>query len=401
MHDPAPIRRKYLSIQGALNERGRRLWAAAEAKALGWGGKVAVALATGLSSSTVGRGMKELAAGDTAKSSRVRKPGGGRKLTRDICPGLPAELEKLVESTSRGDPEKPLRWTSKSTRNLADELKPLGYKISHAQVGKELKKLDYSLQGTAKMKEGGSSPDRNAQFQRINAHVAAQLSAGEPVISVDTKKKELVGNFKNGGQEWMPKGMPFEVNVYDFPTLADGKAVPYGAYDLGRNEGWVSVGVSHDTASFASSSIRSWWKHMGSVAYPNAKSLTITADCGGSNGRRVRLWKWELQRFADETGLTVHVLHYPPGTSKWNKIEHRMFSFISKNWRGQPLTTFATVVNLIGGTKTKTGLKIRCELDMNAYPKKVKVSDDQMKTINMIRAEFRGDWNYTISPHAK
>jgi hypothetical protein len=310
-------------------------------------------------------------------------------------------MERLVEPATRGDPESPLRWTCKSTRRLARELTAQGHPVSHARVGELLKEQGYSLQANQKTREGARHPDRNAQFEHINAGVGKQLSAGEPAISVDTKKKELIGDFKNFGREWHPAGQPEHVRVHDFIDRRKGKAIPYGVYDLGRNAGWVSVGVDHDTATFAVNTIRCWWRGMGRHAYPKARSLLITADSGGSNGSRLRLWKWELQRLADDTGLTIRVSHLPPGTSKWNKIEHRLFSFISQNWRGKPLLTHATVVNLIGSTTTTKGLKVRCVLDNNSYPAKISVSKQQMAAIQLQPDEFHGDWNYAIKPHTR
>lgn len=313
-------------------------------------------------------------------------------------PGLVAALKNLIEPVTRGDPESPLLWTCKSTRRLSAELKAQGHPISHTAVADLLWGQGYSLQGNRKTKEGTSHPDRNAQFEHINRQVRRQLSAGEPAISVDTKKKELVGDFKNAGREWRPQGRPEEVRVHDFLDKKKGKTIPYGVYDLARDVGWVSVGVNHDTAAFAVQTIRYWWRQLGRKAYPRARSLLITADSGGSNGARVRLWKWGLQKLATETGLTISVSHLPPGTSKWNKIEHRLFSFISQNWRGKPLLTHATIVNLIGATTTSTGLRVRCMLDHRKYPKKVVISDNQMAAINLVPHRFHGDWNYTIKP---
>jgi hypothetical protein len=310
-------------------------------------------------------------------------------------------LERLVEPVSRGDPESPLRWTLKSTRILARELSREGYSVSHVLVADLLHEMEYSLQGNRKTMEGASHPDRNAQFEYINAEVSRRLVRGSPVISVDTKKKELVGRFKNGGRQWRPRGNPERVNVHDFLDPKKGKAIPYGVYELGRNVGWVSVGVDHETAQFAVATIRRWWRELGRRAYPRTKSLLITADSGGCNGTRLRLWKWELQRFAIASGLAISVCHLPPGTSKWNKIEHRLFSFISQNWRGQPLLTQAAIVKLIANTRTSTGLKVRCVLDTRVYPPKTIVTDKQMEQINIRRADFHGDWNYTIQPHVK
>ncbi len=392
------IREKYLALRGALDERARRLWAATEARAAGRGGFTAVLQATGMSSRTLARGMRELDSGERLPPTRVRRPGGGRKAAKILDPSLVVALEELVEPVTRGDPESPLRWTCKSLRRLSEELRAQGYQASHTLVGQLLHEAGYSLQANRKTREGTNHPDRNAQFEHLNRRVRRQLKRGGPAISVDTKKKELVGDFKNGGQEWRPKGKPEEVRVHDFLDREKGKAIPYGVYDLGANQGWVSVGVDHDTASFAINTIRRWWRNMGRRTYPQADSLLITADSGGSNGVRLRLWKWELQRFADDTGLTVHVCHLPPGTSKWNKIEHRMFSFISKNWRGKPLLTHATIVNLISATRTQKGLIVRCVLDRKKYPKKIKVTDEQMQTLRLTPDRFHGDWNYTIRP---
>jgi len=386
-------------LEHSLTERSRRLWAAAEAQALGYGGVAVVAEATGISRSTIVRGMKESRAGRGVGEGRVRRRGGGRKSATTKDPLLGVVLESLVDPVSRGDPESPPRWTCKSTRLLARELEVQGHGASDWLVRQLLYELGYSLQGNLKTKEGARHPDRDGQFRHINAGVARQLRRGEPAISVDTKKKELVGAYKNGGREWRPQGTPHRVRVHDFIDPTQGKAIPYGVYDLALNKGWVSVGMDHDTAAFAVNTIRRWWRGMGSKAYPRAKSLLVVADSGGSNGSRIRLWKWELQRLADTTHLTIHVSHLPPGTSKWNKIEHRLFSFISQNWRGQPLWTHATIVKLIANTRTSTGLKVRCILDTGRYPKEVKVSDDQMASIRLKPNSYHGDWNYTILPH--
>ncbi len=337
--------------------------------------------------------------GGEAGPGRIRRPGGGRKSATAIDPSLSAALERLVEPVSRGDPESPLRWSIKSTRLLAKELVADGHQASDWLVRRLLYDLGYSLQANRKTKEGARHPDRDAQFRHINTRVVRQLRLRHPAISVDTKKKELVGDFKNGGREWRPRGKPQQVRVHDFIDPKKGKAIPYGVYDLALNRGWVSVGIDHDTAAFAVQTIQRWWKELGAKAYPRATSLLIVADSGGSNGSRVRLWKWELQRLADTTRLTVHVSHLPPGTSKWNKIEHRLFSFITQNWRGQPLLTHATIVKLIARTRTSTGLKVRCLLDRRRYPKEVKVTDAQMATIRLKPDSFHGDWNYTIRPH--
>ncbi len=389
---------KYEALRAALNERTRRLWAGAEARAWGWGGIAAVMRATGLSRNTVVRGMGETTAPPPLDVARLRAPGGGRKAKAVLDPGLKRALERLVEPVSRGDPESPLRWTCKSTRRLAQELASEGYQVSHRLVAELLYELGYSLQGNRKTKEGTRHPDRNAQFEYINRVASDAMARGQPAISVDTKKKELVGDFKNGGREWRPAGMPEEVRVHDFLDKKLGKAIPYGVYDLARNAGWVSVGIDHDTAAFAVHTIRRWWRTMGRPGYGRARTLLIVADSGGSNGSRVRLWKWELHKLACQTGLTIHVCHLPPGTSKWNKIEHRLFSFISQNWRGKPLLTHATIVNLIAHTRTTTGLKVRCELDTQRYPSKVQVSPTQMAEIHLVPDAFHGDWNYTIRP---
>jgi len=393
------IRAKYRALLPAMDERHRRMWAGAEARALGRGGIAVVARAIGLARNTIVRGLAELAQKKTLDPSRVRRSGAGRKRTTVLVPGLTTALEDLVEPVTRGDPESPLRWTCKSTRRLAEELNAQGYEVSHTLVAGLLHDLEYSLQANRKTLEGASHPDRNAQFEHINEAVTTQLKRGQPAISVDTKKKELVGRFKNGGRAWRPQGNPEKVKVHDFLDPAKGKAIPYGVYDLGRNLGWVSVGVDHDTTAFAVATIRRWWRELGRKHYPRAKSLLITADSGGSNGSRLRLWKWELQKLARQTGLIISVCHLPPGTSKWNKIEHRLFSFISQNWRGQPLLNHAAIVSLIAGTRTKPGLKVRCVLDTHKYPKDLKLTAQQMTTINLKPNPFHGDWNYVIAPH--
>jgi transposase len=396
------IRQKYRMLRHSLDERSRRLWAAAEARALGYGGATLVARATGISRSTIQRGMREVRyRRRRLKAGRIRRPGGGRKSAEAIDPKLRAALERLVEPVSRGDPESPLRWTCKSTRLLAQELVETGHPASDWLVRQLLYDLGYSLQANRKTQEGTRHPDRDAQFRHINARVTEQLKLRQPAISVDTKKKELVGNFKNGGREWRPHGTPEAVRVHDFIDRRKGKAIPYGVYDLAMNRGWVAVGIDHDTAAFAVNTIKRWWKRIGSKAYPRAKSLLIVADSGGSNGPRLRLWKWELQRLADATRLLIRVSHLPPGTSKWNKIEHRLFSFISKNWRGRPLLTHATIVKLIANTRTSTGLRVDCILDKRRYPDKVRISDKQMATIRLVPDSFHGDWNYTIRPRKK
>ncbi|MEK7995428.1 MAG: ISAzo13 family transposase [Planctomycetota bacterium] len=395
------IRAKFRALVPSLTERMRRLWAGTEARAIGRGGIAIVARATSLARNTIVRGLKELEESAPLDFSRVRRAGGGRKRKAVLDPNLKDALERLVEPVTRGDPESPLRWTSKSTRILAQELNATGYSVSHVLVANLLDEMEYSLQANRKTMEGASHPDRNAQFEYINGEVSRRMGKGMPVISVDTKKKELIGRFKNGGRQWRPKGNPERVNVHDFLDKKKGKAIPYGVYELGRNVGWVSVGIDHDTARFAVTTIRRWWRELGRKAYPEADTLLITADSGGSNGARLRLWKWELQRFADASGLKISVSHLPPGTSKWNKIEHRLFSFISQNWRGQPLLTHAAIVNLISNTRTATGLKVRCVLDTKHYPPKVIVTDKQMAQIKITKADFHGEWNYTIHPRTR
>ena len=382
-----------------LNERDRRLALATEAKSWGRGGISAVHEATGVSKATIQRGKIELDNEPTEHpSDRVRAPGGGRKKAEVTNPELLNELENLTEPETRGDPESPLRWTTKSTRKLAEQLTKAGHPISHTAVAKLLRSLGYSLQGTRKKMEGSQHPDRDDQFRYINKLATEFLAAGDPVISVDTKKKELVGRFAQAGQEWHPQSEPVEVSTYDFPEQADGKAIPYGVYDLAHNSAWVSVGIDHDTSVFAVATITKWWQHMGKKKYPHARRIFITADGGGSNGHRLWLWKHELARLATTTGLDIIVSHYPPGTSKWNKIEHRLFSRITQNWRGRPLETYQTIVNLITNTTTTTGLIVRCELDPNLYPTKIKLTDQQKESIPLTRHLFHGDWNYTITP---
>jgi hypothetical protein len=394
--DVATIRAKYEALGPSLTERGRRIWAATEAAALGWGGIAIVARATGISRPTIWRGRKEVESGEQLEPGRVRRPGAGRKRAVEKDPGLVDAIKHLVEPTSSGNPEHPLRWSYKSLRKIAAELRALGHPLSHRRVADVLGDAGYTLQTNRKAQEGRGSPDRDGQFLHINASVVDFQQRGEPVISVDCKKKELVGNFKNAGREWRPKGSPEIVKVHDFLIKENGKAIPYGVYDLTRNAGWVGVGIDHDTSAFAVRTIRRWWRTMGHPAYPKATSLLITADGGGSNGSRVRLWKWELQRLADATGLTITVCHFPPGTSKWNKIEHRLFSFISANWRGRPLTSLVTIVSLIAATTTETGLRVRAEIDKGRYPKGRKLSDKEMATLSLERHGFHGEWNYTI-----
>jgi hypothetical protein len=394
------LRRKFAALMPTLSERSRRIYVATEAEVLGHGGIAAVSQVSRMARSTISRGLQELRGEvSSADESRVRRPGAGRKSVIEKDPRLMGDLKSLVEPVTRGDPESPLRWTSKSLSLLTEQLHRMGHVVSAPTVGKLLRKADYSLQANRKTSEGKKQhPDRNAQFEHINQRVIRHQRAGQPVISVDAKKKELVGDFKNAGREWRPKGLPRSVRVHDFMIKEKGKASPYGVYDLARNEGWVSVGIDHDTAAFAVQSIRRWWRKMGRPIYPKAKSLLVTADAGGSNSARTRLWKWELQRLADQAGLAISVCHFPPGTSKWNKIEHRLFSFITRNWRGRPLESLAVIVNLIGSTKTSHGLRVRCEIDPGRYPKGQKITDAQMESLNLKRDPFHGDWNYTIHP---
>jgi transposase len=397
--DEAGIGRRYKTLAPVVDERVRRLMVAAEALAIGRGGQIAVSRATGVARTTIQQGIREVQRSELrAGKGRVRRPGGGRKPTVVTDPTLREDLERLVEPTSRGDPESPLRWTCKSVRKLAEELQAQGHKTSHRMVAELLHDMGYSLQANQKTLEGSEHPDRNAQFAHLNGAVQQQLWAGEPVISVDTKKKELIGPFKNGGRELRPKGAPEQVRVHDFLIPELGRVSPYGVYDMAQNEAWVSVGVDHDTAAFAVESIRRWWRSMGQPLYPHATRLLVTADAGGSNGYRVRLWKLELQKLADETGLEVAVCHFPPGTSKWNKIEHRLFSAITQNWRGQPLISHEVVVNLIGATTTKTGLRVTSKLDTNQYPAGRSVSDNELAAIYLRPDSFHGDWNYSLLP---
>ncbi len=392
------IAHKYKSLSPYLDERARRLWCACEAKSYGYGGVHLISKATGVSRTTIQRGLKELSQESPINRERVRRPGGGRKKLVDTDPTLETDLKALVDPITRGDPESPLLWTCKSTHNLARSLQDKGHKVSAQSVRRLLSDWGYSLQGNKKTKEGSSHPDRNAQFEYINERVLGYQQRGQPTISVDTKKKENIGEFKNKGREYSKKGQPIKVKTHDFPDPKLGKAAPYGIYDIERNEGWVNVGISSDTSQFAVNSIRKWWKEMGKSSYPEAKELFITADCGGSNGYRTRLWKLELQKLSDETGLTISVSHFPPGTSKWNKIEHRLFCFISQNWRGKPLLTLQTVINLISNTKTKKGLTVKAVLDENEYKKGLKVTDEEMANINVVKNDFHGEWNYKIAP---
>jgi len=396
------IRQKYRALSPLMDERMRRQWAASEADSLGWGGASLVSAATGLARNTIAAGLSELEYRRRhpreAVHLRIRETGGGRKSLAEIDPGLQRALEKLVDPVTRGHPESPLRWTCKSTARLAEELTRQNHPVSDRTVAALLKEAGYSLQANRKTREGASHPDRNAQFEYIGRQVILCQRQRQPAVSVDTKKKELVGEFKNAGQEWRPHGQPPEVNVHDFPDKKLGKAIPYGVYDLASNEGWVSVGIDHDTAQFATASIRRWWQEMGCRRFPKARQLMITADGGGSNSSRNRLWKVELQKLANDLGLTLRVCHFPPGTSKWNKIEHRLFCFITKNWRGRPLTSYQIIVNLIGKTTTKAGLKVRAALDNNRYETGMKITDEQLARVNCVAETFHGEWNYSICP---
>lgn len=401
--DIKQIRTRFEKLAWALDERMRRLFAAAEAAVLGHGGVTRVAQATGVSRRAIYAGLEELAAEKMPaenQGKRIRKAGAGRKSVIEADSGVMAALEQLVEPTTRGDPESPLRWTCKSLRTLAGELAIHGHSVSYPKVGDLLRELGYSLQANRKMLEGTDHPDRNAQFEFISEQSTQRLAAGNPVISVDTKKKELVGAFKNNGTTWCPEGTPELVKVHDFVDKELGRANPYGVYDIASNTGWVSVGTDHDTASFAVETIRRWWNTMGKQRYPAASELMITADGGGSNGSRVRLWKLELQKLADEINIPIYISHLPPGTSKWNKIEHRLFSYISMNWRGQPLVSHEVIVNLIAGTTTRKGLKVHAELDRSLYPSGIKVSDAEFENIRITRNEFHGEWNYRIDPNS-
>lgn len=390
-----------MAVRDAIDERARRLVAAAESLAIGRGGIAAVSQATSLSRQVIRQGMAELRAPvqpPVAGNGRIRRPGGGRKKTVEVDPTLLRDLERLVDPATRGDPESPLRWTCKSVRKLATALKQKGHRTSHRMVAVLLQELGYSLQSNRKTREGGQHPDRNAQFEHINRKVKEYLKRGDPVISVDTKKKELVGDFKNNGRERQAKGQPEQVRVHDFEDKKKGHVRPYGVYDLRRDEGWVSVGVDHDTAAFAVESIRRWWRYMGQSQYDTVKQLLITADAGGSNGARVRLWKVELQKLADETGVKIAVCHFPPGTSKWNKIEHRMFCHISQNWRGRPLVSHEVIVNLITNTTTAKGLRVQSALDTGLYPKGIKVTDKELAAVRLTPDHFHGEWNYSVAP---
>jgi hypothetical protein len=396
--DEVVIGEKFRMLAGELNERQRRLWAASEARAAGRGGIAVTSRAMGMALDTIRKGIAELESGERLEPGRVRRSGGGRKRLSEVDPTLARDLERLVDADCRGDPESLLRWTSRSVRHLALGLRERGHEVHFTTVARLLRGLGYSLQANVKTREGSQHPDRDAQFRHINTVARRAIDDHQPVISVDTKKKELVGDFKNAGREWRPKGDPELVRVHDFKDKLLGKAIPYGIYDIGSDQGWVNVGIDHDTAQFAVNSIRSWWEHLGQPRYPNATTLQITADCGGSNGNRTRLWKVELQTLADETGLDIAISHLPPGTSKWNRIEHRLFSFITMNWRGKPLVSLETIINLIGATTTSTGLEVYARLDNGAYPDKIKVPDADLKTISLHGDEFHPEWNYTIKP---
>jgi hypothetical protein len=398
--DEVAIGAKFRALAGELNERQRRLWAASEARAAGRGGIAAAARATGMAVDTIRKGIGELEAGESIGVGRVRKPGGGRKSLSESDPQLLVDLERLVDADRRGDPESLLLWTSKSVRHLAAGLRERGHQVEYVTVAKLLRCAGYSLQANAKTREGRQHPDRDLQFRRINTTCRQALEDHQPIISIDCKKKELVGDFKNAGREWRPKGEPELVRVHDFKDKQLGKASPYGVYDIAANQGWVNVGVDHDTAQFAVNSIRGWWEHLGHTRYPNATRLQITADCGGSNGNRVRLWKVELQTFAQETGLEIRVCHLPPGTSKWNRIEHRLFSYITMNWRGKPLVSLETMINLIAATTTSAGLEVYARLDDREYPDKIRVSDADLAAVNLHPETFHPEWNYSIKPRS-
>jgi len=399
MIDIHDIRCRYRQAAKWLDERGRRLFAANEAMAQGYGGVAATSVATGLARSTINDGIRELRSGRNDLGGRIRRAGGGRKSAVAHQPGLPAALEALIDDAIRGDPCSPLRWVSRSQRHIVKALAAQGFRASQRVVANLLRELNYSCQANRKTREGGNHPDRDAQFTHINTTVKLAIADGEPAISVDTKKKELVGDFKNNGRELRPQGQPEPVRVHDFKIPELGKVAPYGVYDIAANHGWVSVGIDADTAAFAVESIRRWWQKLGQARYPKATRLVITADCGGSNGPQLKLWKRELQRFANETGLKVTVNHLPPGTSKWNKIEHRLFAFITQNWRGKPLVSHQVIVQLISATTTETGLKVCCEIDANRYPKGIAVTHQEMQAVNLGRDDFHGEWNYTIAPN--
>jgi hypothetical protein len=396
--DEAAIAERYRVMRELLNERSRRRWAAAEARSAGPGGIAAVVRATDISESTVRRGLAELAGEQEVEAGRIRRAGAGRPSALERDPGLEEDLDRLIDPVTRGDPESPLRWTSKSGAKLAEALRDKGHAVVDRTVLRLLKAKGYSLQANQKTREGAQHPDRDAQFEHINRTVGEAIAAGEPVISVDAKKRELIGDFKAVGREFAPKGKPVEVRGHDFKDQQLGHAIPYGVYDLAADEGWVSVGITSDTAQFAVNTIISWWEKLGNARYPDTRTLTITADSGGSNNPRTRLWRYELQRLADRTGLQIRVCHFPPGTSKWNKIEHRMFSFVSLNWRGKPLETLEVIINLIAATTTSTGLKLYAQLDDRAYERGREITDDQLAAVKITRHAFHGDWNYTVSP---
>ena len=393
----ATIVEKYVAVEAFLDERGRRIWAASESRAIGYGGDALVSAATGLSRPTVRAGRRELAGADVVRG-RVRRPGAGRPGIEQSQPGIKHALEQLVDPLTRGDPESPLRWTCKSRAKLTAALSQAGWQVSSTTVSRLLHELGYSLQAMRKSREGASHPDRNAQFEHINTTAGAFLQRRQPVVSVDTKKEELVGEFKNAGQAWQPKGRPETALAHDFSQDSAGKAIPYGVYDMGHNEAWVNVGCDHDTPAFAVASLRRWWTELGKQRYPDARDLFITADAGGSNGYRARAWKHRLQQFADETRLCVHVSHFPPGTSKWNKIEHRLFCHITQNWRGKPLRSFETIVDLIGSTRTEAGLRVKAKLDKRNYPTGEVTTKAEMDALSLHRNEFHGDWNYELRP---
>lgn len=400
MKTVTPLRQKFASVWSLLDERTRRLMAASEARTLGYGGISQVRRACGLSRKAIAKGMREIEEGTSVPPGRIRRPGAGRKKLLIHDPRLPAALDRLIDPETRGDPESPLRWICKSTRTLAAQLTRQKHPISHVKVAQLLKEQGYSLQSNRKTEEGEDHPDRDAQFRHINTQVKRALAQGTPVISVDTKKKELLGNYDNRGQQWRSAKQPLQVNGHDFPSPDVPRAYPYGIYDVDRNTGFVNVGTNHDTGAFAVASIRGWWRTEGRRLYPQTRDLLITADGGGSNGSRLRLWKLELQKLANETGLAIAVCHFPPGTSKWNKIEHRLFSFISSNWRGEPLRDYETIVQLIARTTTAKGLKVTCRLDRRKYPTGRKVTDEERKRVNLERSTFHGDWNYTIRPQS-
>ena len=398
MIDERAIGERFRAMAGSLDERQRRIWAAAEARSHGRGGIAAVARASGIAENTIRKGLRELDAPEELPAGRVRRAGAGPKRRSETDPTLMVDLEQLLDGETRGDPERPLLWTSKSVRKLAAELRGLGHEVSYRTVARLLHELGYSLQANRKTKEGRQHPDRDAQFRHINEKVTAAIEASEPAISIDTKKKELVGEYKNGGREWRRKGDPVAVKVHDFPDKELGKAIPFGVYDIGANQGFVNVGITHETAAFAVASIRSWWQQLGSQRYPQATTLQITADCGGGNGNRTKLWKLELQKLADQTGLSISVCHFPPGTSKWNKIEHRLWSLVAKNWRGRPLVSHEVIINSIAATTSESGLEVYAQLDHRDYPKGIEVSDTELAAVNLGGDAFHPEWNYTITP---